>query len=363
MLARAYRACGGPRQPIDMPTATPIRSLTRRRWIRGLAHLLGGPVLHEQVAMWGDIGYWPNIRRPRSMSEKLAWCNLFQRDPRLPILADKLAVREYIREHLGEDHLVPLFAVADRADAIDFDALPNAFVLKATHGCKWVHLVHDKNTEDLAALRARAARWLSNRHGHRTGEWWYAPIPPRLIAEELLTDPSYPTVWEYKVWCFAGRAEMIGVHFDRWGSHTASYFDRQWNQLHFSRGSPPGPALPPPVDFPRLITAAERLAQDFEFVRVDLYQLASGQIKFGELTFCPGAARSRWQPVDWDFRIGELWPWPKNRSAQSPGGAGSLLQVSSSSHEATAASPPNRSHTSSQRTPDQRSTPPLAPAQ
>lgn len=339
-----------------MASAPPPPSFKRSRWLRRLARLIGGPVLHEQVAMWGDIGYWPNLRRPRSMSEKLAWCKLFQRDPRLPILADKFAVRDFVRDRLGEDALIPLHAVVDRVSDLDFAALPNAFVLKATHGCKWIHVVRDKTTEDRDALMHRAEYWLSHRHGHRTGEWWYAPIPPRLIAEEFLTDPSHPTICEYKLWCFHGRAEMIGVHYDRWNNHTMSYFDRDWTYHPFSRGNPLGPPLPPPMDFARLITAAECLAQDFEFVRTDLYQLPSGQIKFGELTFCPGGSRSKWTPIEQDFRMGAFWKWPKGGTRVPP-----VHPVNH--HQRAPADQPKTASTSSPHTPDRPPTRQDAPAQ
>lgn len=298
----------------------PTFSLTLKRhpWLRRIAKLVGGPVLHEQVMMWPEVGYWPNLRQPRSLNEKLAWTKLHQRDPRLPALSDKIAVRDYVRERLGNDYLIPLLATADRADDLDFDALPSAFALKANHGCGWVHLVRDKSAEALEALKHKANSWLKHRFGKRTGEWWYAPITPKLLVEDLLTDPDHPTVWEYKCWCFHGRVEYILVHYDRFNHHTTTFFDRDWKQMPFWRANMPGSAMPPPHNLDQLISAAERLAHGFDFIRVDLYQRPSGQLQFGELTFCPSAARAGFEPVEWDFRLGDLWRWPADRSAATP---------------------------------------------
>lgn len=299
-----------------MPTLA--RTLKRHPWLRRLAKLIGGPTLHEQVMMWPEVGYWPNLRQPRSLNEKLAWTKLHQRDPRLPTLADKIAARTYVRDRLGEDFLIPLLATADRAEDLRFADLPRAFALKANHGCGWVHLVRDQSAEDLDALKRKANDWLRKRFGTRTNEWWYAPITPRLLVEELLTDPDHPTVWEFKCWCFHGRVEYILVHYDRFHHHTTTFFDREWNQMPFWRPNLRGTMKPPPQNLESLIHAAERLAEGFDFIRVDLYQRTRGQLQFGELTFCPSAARAGFEPIKWDFHLGDLWRWPTHQTPAAP---------------------------------------------
>jgi len=229
---------------------------------------------------------------------------LHARGPLLPRTADKLAVRRYVAERVGEDRLVPLLAVVDDPRALDLDALPPTFVVKATHGSGAVLIVDARARLDWSAHVKEMEAWL--RHDWSRHEWVYAGIPRRLVVEAFLDEDGRPPP-DYQLYVFSGVVWMIQVDVDRFVDHRRDLFDRGWRRLDIRYRYPrSGAPLPRPGRLEEMITVAETLGRDFPFVRVDLYEYRD-RVLFGELTHITEAATGRFQPASFDAALGDVW--------------------------------------------------------
>jgi hypothetical protein len=273
-----------------------------------LARLRQARRLRHQIRSM--LGYEPNLRNPRTFNERVAHKILYDRDPLIPLTTDKVAVRDYVAARVGKELLLPQFGVWDRAEDIPWDVLPDSFALKGSHGWQMNLLVHDKSALDLVAATRQAARWLSESHFERTGEWGYRDIRPRLFAEQLLVSDRHSRVPEdFKIFVFNGQPRLLEVHFDRGTDDYGFliYDARELRPLPSLGGTWRGAAphvLPP--EAPDLVEVAARLGADFEFVRADLY-LSKGKVWFGELTHYPANACARYAGFEQDLLVGDIW--------------------------------------------------------
>ncbi len=273
-----------------------------------LARLRQARRLRHQIR--SVFGYEPNLHHPRTFNERVAHKILYDRDPLIPLTTDKVAVRDYVAAKAGTEILLPQFGVWDRAEDIPWDALPNSFALKGSHGWQMNLLVHDKSALDRAAATRQATRWLSESHFDRCGEWGYRGIRPRLLAEQLLVGDRPSRIPEdFKIFVFGGQPRLLEVHFDRGTDDYGFliYDARELCPLPSMGGTWRGAApyvLPP--EAPELADVAARLGADFEFVRVDLY-LSQGKVWFGELTHYPANACARYAGFEQDLFVGDIW--------------------------------------------------------
>jgi len=263
-------------------------------------------------------GAYPNILKPRSFSEKIQYRKLFDRRAILVKFADKLAVRDYVRDRLGSDILPALYYVTEDPADIPLPVLPKRFVVKPTHGCGWISIVRDKNEVDADALKQTCAGWLKENYFYRAGEWIYKSIRPRILFEELLDDGTGGIPYDYKFFVFNGRVQIISVDIDRYGDHRRNMYDRDWNKLRmgFQRASSDAP-VPPPDQLPEMLRYAETLAAGFDFLRIDLYAMGS-RVVFGEITATPASGLEPFWPGGTDRRLGELWTIDMKRPRSSP---------------------------------------------
>jgi hypothetical protein len=253
-------------------------------------------------------GGYPNLLYPRTFSEKIQHRKLFDRRPILTQFADKVAVRDYVRERVGNEILTTLYHVTDDPNDIPLDLLPDRFVVKPTHGCGWVQIVRDKSALDVAQLRRTCAGWLAENFFYRAGEWAYKNIKPRLMFEELLDDGMGAVPNDIKFFCFGGRAQFITVDIARFGNHRRNIYDMEWNLLRcgFQRPLSDEPQAQP-ARFADMVRYAEKLAAGHDFLRIDLYY-AGDRITFGEITATPASGLEPFWPGGTDLWIGSLWP-------------------------------------------------------
>ncbi len=233
---------------------------------------------------------WKN---PQSFYDKILWmsCNV---DTSLwSWLADKYKVREYVSARCGEDLLTKFYGAFDASKDIDFDSLPNSFVVKTNNGCTSNVLVRDKSKEDWASVCKQLDKWLKFPYGDMTGQLHYSAIKPKIIVEELLKQEDNPTATliDYKFFCFNGKPLYCFVVTDR-EVNTHNYnkmlYDMQWiagPKMFVNREKQK--EIPKPVCFEQMKNVASTLSKDINFVRVDLYEV-NGSVKFGEMTFMPG---------------------------------------------------------------------------
>ena len=258
-----------------------------------------------------------DLEHPRTFNEKIQWMKLYDSTPVKTQLTDKYLVRSWIREKLGGEYLIPLLGVWESFDEIDFQKLPDRFVLKANHGSGCNLVVEDKDSLDISAARDKFRYWMGRNFAFANGlELHYANITPKIIAEEYLENQKND-LYDYKVYCFGGRAECIAFMSGRRQDLKMTFYDLQWNRLSIMHGYPMHEDdVPRPQKLDLLIRLAEHLAEGFAFVRVDFYMLNDGRIKFGEMTFTPTSGRVEWYPPHQDLVFGDLIRLPEKSPIQ-----------------------------------------------
>lgn len=233
-----------------------------------------------------------DLECPKTFNEKIQWLKLYNRKPEYTVMVDKYLVRDYIRERLGEEHLIPLIGVWDDPDKIDFDALPDRFVLKCNHNSGLgMYICRDKSKMDVQAVKDGLRRGLAQNYYLTSREWPYKDVPRRIICERYMTDSEGSADFtDYKFFCFDGKVDCVMVCLERSSGDTKFYFfDRDWRLKRLNpRGinAPEGFTIPKPSCMDEMFEIAASLSRGIPFVRVDLYQ-SNGQIYFGEMTFFP----------------------------------------------------------------------------
>lgn len=252
-----------------------------------------------------------DLENPRTFNEKLQWLKLYDSTRKKAMLSDKYAVREYVAEKIGQKYLVPLLGVWNTPDEIPFDKLPDKFVLKATHGCKYNLIVTDKNSLDIDSARDKIRKWLAEDYAFHNGfELHYSLIDRRIIAEEYIEN-STDNLCDYKVFCFNGRAKFIEFITQRRCGLKKGFYDTQWNLMPVTSTLGAEVAdVPRPKNLEELIRVVEVLAEGFIHVRVDLYILNDGVVKFSEMTFTTASGACKWDPPEYDEIFGKYISLP-----------------------------------------------------
>jgi len=233
-----------------------------------------------------------NLKSPKTFTEKIQGLKLYNRTPLHTQISDKYAVREYIANRVGSEYTVPLLGVWNTFDEIDFDELPEQFVLKTTHDCGGNYICRDKRLLDISAAKDKIERHLRHNYYPYYREWAYKDIRPRIIAEEYLADESGYELKDYKFMCFNGHPKYVVVCKNRESqAHPAvDLFDMQWkpleNQIKYRDYQPSGCVFERPQSFEKMIEFCEILAKPFPFVRVDFSNI-QGEDYIGELTLYP----------------------------------------------------------------------------
>ena len=266
-------------------------------------------------------GYEFDLENPQTLNEKIAVRKLCD-DPRMPILADKFAVREYVRKTVGEEYLIPLIFTGMEFTVDDFRKLPRQCVIKTANASGTNILIFDKEKEDAKKIVRRVRQMQKVKFGYNLMELFYNRIPPRVIVEEMLTEADGEVPKDYKFHCFphadGGRGKcFIQVDFGRFTEHTRNLYDENWELYPFRYIYPTNPAgAERPENFSEMLEIAWKLAGDWPYVRIDLYYI-SGRIYFGEITFTPEAAAGKFDPPQWDAFWGKEWIQPEREGKNS----------------------------------------------
>ena len=259
-------------------------------------------------------GYYMNFDDPKTFSEKLQWLKLHDHNPLYTKLVDKADVKGYIEEKLGADYVIPTLGVWDRAEDIDFDSLPEQFVLKCTHDSHGLCICKDKKKIDREKTKAKLGSALKSNYYLRFREWPYKNVKPRVIAEQYMSDQGKDLA-DYKVHCFNGEAKVVLVCAGRFsaGGITEDFYDCEWNHLDIKRPKIPnaGTEQKKPEQLSEMLRLAEQLAQGIPFVRVDFY-IVDNKVYFGEMTFFPASGFTPFVPEKWDLTLGGWLSLPKD---------------------------------------------------
>ena len=249
---------------------------------------------------------WNNLR---SYSEKMQWAKMYDLDPRKVLCADKYAVREWVKEKIGEEYLIPLLGVWESVREVDFEKLPNQFVMKTNHGSGDVAIVQDKKSLTWAkklAIKRKVNRALKMNYSAVYCELHYEKILPKVIAEQYI-EPADGNLYDYRFLCFDGVPYFCVVDVDNFVDRKRNIYDMDWNLQKWRHG-PYGPAwdIPRPENFEEMKKIVCALSAGFSHVRVDLYNV-DGKIYFGEMTFTNGSGFKVTTPESADRMLGDLW--------------------------------------------------------
>lgn len=277
---------------------------------------LSGQKYADELSKWfhASTGDRVDFDNPITFSQKLQWCKIYDQNPLKTLLADKYLVRDWVKDRIGEQYLVPLLGVWDRFDDIDFSSLPQKFALKCNHGSGWNVIVEDKDSLDLEKTKARFDSWMSQNFAYKAGfELHYRDIVPKIIAEEYMENLD-GDIYDYKCYCFDGKVHYIQFLMGRKTELLMAYFDREWNKQEFRNNHPScDGCYDKPDNLDELIVLAEKLSTGFPYVRVDFYRLNDGTIKFGEMTFTPASGTQDWDPPETDYMLGKLLHLPERK--------------------------------------------------
>lgn len=253
-----------------------------------------------------NFGRWPDFHNPKTFNEKLNWLKLHDRRPEYTRMVDKAEAKRYVAERIGEEYVIPTYGVWDRAEDIDFDALPDKFVMKATHDSGRVIICRDKSQLDIDDARQAMRESLRRNFYAVTREWPYKNVKPRIIAEQLLESDGDPA--DFKVHCFNGVPKAILVCRDRFreAGLTEDFFDTEWRHLDISRPGHANAAVmeKAPLTLSRMLELSRVLSDKYPFIRADFYEVG-GRLYFGELTFYPASGMVPFIPEEIDSIWGE----------------------------------------------------------
>ncbi len=261
-----------------------------------------------------EVGREVNLEDPVRFNDKLQWLKLNWYDPLATKCADKYEVREIIEDKIGKEYLNELYEVYESVDEIDLNKLPNSFVLKGTHGSGFNIVCKDKNKMDWDIEFRKMRRWLRINYYWQNREWVYRDIKPRIVCEKfLIEDDKCSSLTDYKFFCFSGKPMYCQVIRGRNDNETIDFYDVEWNHMPFTglRSLPNSDkSYTKPEKYEEMLELAKKLSGRFPFVRVDFYYV-KGKIYFGELTFFPLSGFGKFEPEEWDVKIGNLLKLPK----------------------------------------------------
>jgi hypothetical protein len=298
---------------LDGPWTGRVGQLIRRR----VAHPLFRALIRRlpdraalQLTYLRRFGRFINFEQPKTLTEKINWRKLYQRDPRFRLYSDKFTSKELVAQRVGAQHVIPNLWSGDSPDEIPFAELPLPYVIKTNHSCNTNIFVRTPADLDPVAIRRSLTQWLAAPYAPLLREWGYQGITPRILVEPMLLTADGKPPEDFKCFVYDGRVRFIQCDRDRFGRHTRAYFTSSWQRLAAKVLYPQIEAeVARPERLEEMLTVAEAIGSAFDFVRVDLYQ-HDGAVYFGEATFYPGGGFDPFEPAEWDAAFGAPWNLP-----------------------------------------------------
>ena len=263
-----------------------------------------------------------NLSNPQTFTEKQNWLKLYDRNPIYTVMVDKYLARDFVKERIGEQYLVPLLGVWNNADEIDFSALPDKFVLKCNHNSDVIIFRNgtftskDNSILTEEAVRNRLNKQLENDYYLVKREWPYKNVPRKIICEKFMENTDGSKLVDYKLFCFDGNPKLIMVNSDRFGAGgtKTDMYDMSWTYLDMQDGHYPtaGDVFEKPICFNEICNLARTLSSSVPFLRVD-FNIWNNKLYFGELTFFHSAGLESFEPQEWDYILGQELVLPKKR--------------------------------------------------
>ena len=280
---------------------------------RGLLNWMSDKA-YLKMAYKNKMGKKLNLKNPQTFSEKLQWLKLYNRKDIYTTMVDKYEAKKFISENVGEEYVIPTLGVWDKYEDIDFDSLPNQFVLKCTHDSGGLIICKDKSKLDIEKAKKRIKKSLKNKFYWLGREWPYKNVKPRIIAEKYMAetqDDGQECLTDYKFFCFDGKVQIMYIANEKANPPTTDYFDANFNHLDLTTKDKNAPITPKkPEKFNEMVSIAEKLSKGIPFVRVDFYYI-NQQVYLGEFTFFHNGGMCKYNPPEWDMKLGEFLILPK----------------------------------------------------
>ncbi|MCM1983007.1 CapA family protein [Lyngbya confervoides] len=291
----ARKVSGFPKRAKSKLSRTWLTTKIKTKWLNDKRHLPLTQAHYELYDIihrlyWDKLHDFPDLINCRDFNDKIQWLKLFDQSPEIVRCSDKILVRDYIRERVGEEHLVKLYQVHDRFSQIDFDALPQSFVIKTNHDSGSVILVRNKSSFDYHSAKSRIDSALQRPYGWTNGEWAYNYVKPKVFVEEFIEPESLTPPPDYKFYCIDGIVRFVHYIYDRGFDTKEQTLDPEGNDLatELYPSFKLGTGFRKPAVWNQMISVAERLGTGFKCVRVDLF-CSGDRIYAGEMTFWPMA--------------------------------------------------------------------------
>ncbi len=280
-------------------------------------------LMRKSAKLWSDEAYLRmyyyftfgkklNLDNPQTFNEKLQWLKLHDRRPEYTRMVDKYEAKKYVAEKLGEEYIIPTLGVWDHFDDIDFDSLPNQFVLKCTHDSGGLVICKDKSTLDISASKKKIESCLKRDYYIQWREWPYKNVKPRIIAEKYMEEKGLGELKDYKVYNFDGKAKLIQVDFNRFSGHMKNLYSTEWKYIEAAINYPSCPEhqIPKPEKLEEMLALAEKLSAGHPYLRTDFYSIED-KLYFGELTFFPGSGFMWFDPEELGLELGSYIKLPR----------------------------------------------------
>lgn len=268
--------------------------------------------LYLKMYFYGFLGYRLDLKNPKTYNAKLQWLKLYDKRPEYTKMVDKVDAKDYVASLIGDKYVIKTLGVWNSIDDINWDSLPNQFVLKSTNDSGGVVVCKDKSLLDIQKAKEKLRFTGGRDYAEISKEYPYKNVPHRYIAEEYIEDESGFELKDYKIFCFDGEPKFLFVATGRQQNDTRfDFYDLNFNHLPVLNGHENAEIWPSkPQNFDEMLNVARKLSKNIPHVRVDLYNV-NGKIYFGELTFFHWSGIVPFEPFDWDYKFGEYLNLPK----------------------------------------------------
>lgn len=260
-----------------------------------------------------------NLNNPKSFNEKLQWLKLYDRNPLYVTMVDKYDVKKYVENKIGKEYIIPTIGIYKKINEINFNKLPNKFVIKCTHDCGSTVIVKNKNKIDYDEIKRKIENKLKVNYYYSGREWPYKNVKPRIIVEKYMEDKKENEIKDYKFFCFNGEPKIMYVSDN---SHTnnqhSCFFNMNYKKINIKRKDYQEFKETPkkPIKFEKMINLSRILSNGIPHVRVDWYEI-NGKLYFGELTLYTCSGFIPFENEEWDYKIGEMLKLPEKKMSDN----------------------------------------------
>lgn len=265
------------------------------------------------------LGKKLDLKNPQTFNEKLQWLKLYDRNPEYTKTVDKYQAKQYVADIIGEKYIIPTLGIWDKFENINFEELPNQFVLKCTHDSGGLVICKDKSKLNIKEAKRKISKSLKTNYYYHGREWPYKKVRPRIIAEKYMATYKQKELIDYKFFCFNGEPKFLYVSEGLSNHENAriSFANMNYEKTEFYRKDyRPFDKLPDkPTNFDKMKELSKKLSKNIPFIRVDFYEV-NGQIYFGELTFFPCSGFIPFEPEEWDRKLGDMLKLPKEKKIE-----------------------------------------------